>query len=124
MSKFAIILCAMISLAYPDVFATKCLKAQTMEELKNDFPVVIRGKVSKRVKINESSFALKITVQKLLKGILKQKEVNAVEVHYGRGFWRTYEVGNEYTFPIDTEGKSGTYEVVVPGDGCPALPAN
>lgn len=72
---------------------------------------------------DENSFALKIHVVRHINGHFKKTELKAIEVHYGRGLLRPYEVGKEYTFPVDVKSKNGSYEVIVPADGCPELPA-
>jgi hypothetical protein len=99
--------------------AAKCLKAKSVEDLKNDFPVVIIGKVIKREKIDAKIFAIDISVQKLLKGKLAPKVLRANEVHFSNTQWRMYEVDKEYLLPVDTKGQKNIYEVFLPGDGCP-----
>ncbi|PIS10671.1 MAG: hypothetical protein COT73_08055 [Bdellovibrio sp. CG10_big_fil_rev_8_21_14_0_10_47_8] len=95
-----------------------------MEELKKDFPIIVRGKVTERTKSTkeEDQFALKIQIQNVLHGKIKTKNLKASEIHYGKDFWRIYEVGKEYTFLITPKGKD--YEVTLPMDGCPDLPSS
>ncbi len=124
--KKYLILMVSLFLCCSDALATKCLKATTMEELKKDFPVIIRGTVISREKLsgNEDSYIIKIKIEKFIKGKLNKIELKATEVHFGRGFPRYYEIDKEYTFPVVIKGKKGSYEVVLPADGCPELPTN
>jgi hypothetical protein len=119
-----LILIGMAVLWAVPAFATKCLKAQTLAELKDAFPVVVRGVVTERKKTQKSdqSLTLKIRIEKYLKGDLGLKELKATQVHVGRGLPRTYEVGKEYTFVAELKDKAGAYEVALPADGCPDLP--
>jgi len=122
MNIFTLLAIALMSLS---ASATKCLKAQTMEELKKDFPIIVRGKIVERARSSkdENSFSLKIHVEKIVQGKLKNNDLSATEIHYGKDFWRIYEVGKEYTFLITPIGKKGAYEVTLPMDGCPELPS-
>lgn len=121
----SLILISSLSLFCFNALAVKCLRATTIEELKKDFPVIIRGIIISREKTssNEESYELKIKIQHFIKGKLKKNELKAVEVHFGRGLPRYYEIGKEYTFPVVTKSKKDAYEVILPADGCPDLPA-
>lgn len=124
MTKLNIISLLLVIVSSMSASATKCLKAQTFEDLKRDFPIIVLGKVKERIKSpkDENSFSLKVDVVKVVHGKFKDKTLKATEIHYGKGFWRTYEIGKEYTFLITPEGKKGAYEVTIPNDGCPDLP--
>nr|BFD67000.1 hypothetical protein HAGR004_20220 [Bdellovibrio sp. HAGR004] len=95
-----------------------------MAELINDFPVVVRGKIISRTPISkdENIFVLKLRIERYVKGDLKKTELNATEVHFGKGLPRYYEVGKVYTFPVVLKDNKDSYEVILPVDGCPDLP--
>ncbi|RYZ77384.1 MAG: hypothetical protein EOP05_02000 [Proteobacteria bacterium] len=113
----------LIFLAFtPNAQANKCLRATTFEELKRDFPVVVRGKVTKRTPLDETSFKIEIEVIETYKGKLASKSLKATEHHYTKTNWRNHDVGVEYTFAIRPAAKLGAQEVILPGDGCPELP--
>ena len=106
------------------VQATKCLKAETLEALKDDFPVVIRGKILSKspLKDHPESSEVKIHVVKYIKGDLKKNELKAIETHYKTFLGESYKVGKEYTFPINLKKSKPGYELIVPQKGCPKLP--
>ncbi len=124
MKKMNISILLLVVLLSTSASATKCLRAQTWEDLKKDFPVIARGKVveRKRSKGDQNTFLLKINVVKVIHGELKTRFLKATEIHYEKDFWKVYEVGKEYTFLVTPKGKQGWLEVTLPMDGCPELP--
>jgi len=105
--------------------ASKCFKATTIAEYKADFPSVIKGKVVERRKSPEgSSFLIFIEVLETLKGPKLPKKLRVIEVHNAQPIVskHTYRVGESYVFPIIMKPDAGTFEVILPEDGCPALP--
>lgn len=116
----SVLLVSTICLGKTSANAIKCLRAKNVEELKSDFPIVVRAKIVERKKIKSDilKFSLKIQVESVLKGTLELKVLQAHEVQYGKGLFQGYEVGKVYLFPIEKLGKSESYNVIVPSDGC------
>lgn len=103
--------------------ANKCFRASSFEELKRDFPVVIRGEVVKRTRLQEKRFELEIKIVKSYQGQLKIRNFKTLEDHYSDGMWRVHALGKQYTFVLKPGDSSGNYVAVLPADGCPELPA-
>lgn len=105
--------------------ATKCLKKMDITQLKEAFPVVIKGKILSRDK-NASqveSYRLRIQVTKILKGKVEKPELVVDEKHPSVSVVKRiyYKAGQEYHFPLD-KNKNGEFVIVLPADGCPELP--
>ena len=120
-----LIVAILILVFLPNIaFATKCLNATNLSELKKDFSIIIRGVVVSKapVKNKLSNYKLKIKVAKYIYGKLSNKQFEGYTVELDSKMnLGTYEIGKEYTFPVSKTKK--TYNVIIPAPGCPIYEA-
>lgn len=101
-------------------WGTKCFHAKNLNEYKNDFDIVFTGKAIQSYPFRDSKkFQLDITVDKVLKGELASKNVQAFGYHFGVP--KKYFQNKLYTF-VMSKNKNGKYDVILPEDGCPDIP--
>ena len=117
----------LLNVVAPFASANVCLNAESVEELKRDFPVVIVGKILKKTEVPNSNgfITMRIEVVRFLKGKAGPRLYEDDTVERFAKTRPVYEVGKEYAFPVqkyDVKTKGKEYDIIIPSQGCKIIP--
>ena len=126
--KFFRLAFVLILLSACQSYAGVCLRAENIQDLKKDFPIVIVGEVLRKEPSQSSlgNVKLEIGIVELLKGKLDINTISGYTMEvFPEAERPSYKVGGKYAFPVKERRDSKNnkqYVLEAPSQGCTLFP--